>query len=217
MTALTEHRLPPLSGTTKSVVIVLHGLGDSGSGGLLDLCRLMQRELPDTEFLCPDAPQPFDGAPGMGGRQWFPLREFTQAEMEAGVIAAAPALNAYIDQVLASRNLDASRLVLAGFSQGCMMALYTAPRRAEAVGGVLGYSGALVGGATLAAEKQSAPPVLLIHGMQDDVVPFGALRLAEQSLTAAGIAMRTLPCPGLGHSIDERGIAAGLDFLRSRF
>jgi len=214
---LTEHRLSPLSGSApKQVVIFLHGLGDRGDGGLLSICQMWQRALPDCEFLCPDAPFVFDMAPpDFGGRQWFSLREFTPASLEQGVIDAAPHMDAYIDHVLATRNLPPEKLALAGFSQGTMMALYVAPRRAGRVAGVLGYSGRLCGAARLKAEMKSAPPVLLAHGMEDEVVPFAAMAEAERGLTAAGIAVNTIACPNLGHSIDERGMVEGVRFLQA--
>jgi phospholipase/carboxylesterase len=212
---LKEYRLAPLSGSAPdSAVIFLHGLGDSGSGGLLEIGRIWQRALPTTEFICPDAPFAFDMAPpDFGGRQWFSLREFTTASIEQGVKNAAPILDAYIDEVLASRNLKPNKLALVGFSQGTMMALHVALRRTESIAALLGYSGMLAFPAALNVEKKSAPPVLLIHGMRDEVVPFRAMAEAAAALKAAGIDARTLACPDLGHSIDDAGIAAGMQFL----
>jgi phospholipase/carboxylesterase len=214
--SLKTYRLPPLSGgAPDSVVLFLHGLGDSGSGGLLEIGRMWQRALPNTEFLCPDAPFAFDMAPpDFSGRQWFSLREFTPRMIEEGVKTAAPILNAFIDEVLAALNLKASRLVLVGFSQGTMMALYTGLRRPEAVAAIIGYSGRIVDGENLAADKKSSPPVLLAHGMLDEVLPFASLGEAEMVLRHAGIDVQTLVCPRLGHSIDDAGIAAGMDFAK---
>jgi len=213
---LKTYRIPPTSNNPPdSVVLFLHGLGDTGSGGLLEIGRIWQRVLPNTEFLCPDAPFAFDMAPeGFGGRQWFSLQTFTQQAIEEGVKIAAPLLNAYIDQILAERNLKANRLALVGFSQGTMMALYVALRRAEPVAAIIGYSGYLVDAAQLPREKKSSPPVLLVHGTVDEVVPFAALADAERGLKAVQINVRTLPCPRLGHSIDDTGIAAGMVFLQ---
>ena len=214
---LKDYRLPPLNGgAPKSVVIFLHGLGDRGDGGLLSIGQYWQRALPDTEFLCPDAPFPFDMAPpDFGGRQWFSLQDFVPEKLEAGVQHAAPILNDYIDHVLATRNLSADRLALVGFSQGTMMALYVAPRRAQPIACIIGYSGLLRGAATLRAEKKSAPPVLLVHGTDDEVVPCTALTTAEQGLKDAGIAVQTITCPNLAHSIDDRGVMEGLKFLQA--
>src|SRR5262249_32741791 len=108
-------------------------------------------------------------------------------------------------------------LALVGFSQGSMMALQVAPRRARAVAGVVGFSGALVDGGTLAAEARSRSPMLLVHGEADPVVPFESLAAAEAGLAAAGIPVRTIAGPGLGHSIDEVGLRSGGAFLVEAF
>ena len=216
---LTQHRLPPLnSQSPKQVVLFLHGYGDSGSGGLLSIGELWQSQLPDCEFLCPDAPCPIEqGPPGSGGRQWFGLTSLEPSDVLWGVEKAAPFLNEYIDYVLKSRQLPSNRLTVVGFSQGTMMALYVAPRRKDAVAGVIGYSGLLVGGATLSEDKKSTMPVLLVHGREDSVVPFAAMHDAELGLKKAAFPVETLACAGTAHSIDERGITEGLRFIRKAF
>lgn len=216
---LTDYRIPPADGEKpKHVVIFLHGVGDSGSGGLLTIGQMWQRDLPDCEFLCPDAPFPFDASPvDFGGRQWFSLQSFSVNRVLEGTKTAAPILNAYIDNVLETRGLTPDKLALVGFSQGTIMALYIAPRRPLPVACIVGYSGSLIGGETLGAEKKSSPPVLLVHGMQDEVIPFNAMGLAEQGLKAAGIPVTTVACPALGHSLDDTGIAEGLKFLQNQW
>jgi phospholipase/carboxylesterase len=213
---LTTYRLAPLNGgAPQRLVIFLHGLGDRGDGGLLSIGQFWRRSLPTCEFLCPDAPFAYDMAPpDFGGRQWFGLHNFDPVKIEAGILAAAPILNGYIDQVLAERSLAPRHLALVGFSQGAMMALYVAPRRAEPIACVIGYSGLLHNAAALKAEKRSAPPVLLMHGTADDVVPYASLAAAERGLQEAGIPVRSVTCQGLGHGIDERGIQEGLTFLQ---
>lgn len=213
---LREFRLAPLSGgAPHSVVMFLHGLGDRGDGGLLSIGQYWQRALPHTEFLCPDAPFPFDMAPSeFGGRQWFSLQDRDYAKLESGVRQAVPILKAYIDHVLATRHLPPEKLALVGFSQGTMMALFVAPRRDKQIACVVGYSGLLRGGAELVRDKKSSPPVLLVHGTDDDVVAYSELAAAERGLRAADIPVSTVTCPGLGHSIDERGMAEGLHFLQ---
>jgi phospholipase/carboxylesterase len=210
---LKDYHIPPAAGgAPKHVVIFLHGVGDSGSGGLLSIGEMWNSALPNTEFLCPDAPFPFDMGPM--GRQWFSLREFTPPAMLVGAKKAAPLLNEYIDHVLASRELAPDKLALVGFSQGTIMALYVAPRRAQQIAGIVGYSGVLVGGENLPREKKSSPPVLLIHGTADEVVSYALLAPSERGLKNAGIPVATLTCPGTGHTIDERGLVEGLKFLQ---
>lgn len=209
---LSHETLQPLSGgKPTSAVILLHGLGDSGSG-LIDIGGIWQRGLPETEFLAPDAPFPCDMAPF--GYQWFSARDWTPSVVLEGVREATPHLNAFIDHVMATRGLASGRVALVGFSQGTMMSLYTAFRREEPMACVVGYSGALIGAETLGAEKKSAPPVLLVHGMQDEVVPFSAMAHAYTNLQKLNINAFSIARPDLAHSIDEVGLAEGLRFLR---
>lgn len=214
MATLNDFRLlPPKGAAPARAVIFLHGLGDHGEGGMLEIGRLWQEALPDCVFLCPDAPFPFDMAPPeFYGRQWFSLQNFSAEERLVGTEKAAPILNDYIDQILATYKLTPRQLFLVGFSQGTMMALYTAPRRPEALAGVIGYSGMLIAGTALNTEKRSAPPVLLVHGTRDPIVPFAAMAEAEQQLQQAAIPVTSLACR-CDHTIDENGLRAGLDFI----
>lgn len=213
---LTDYTLPPLAGgKPKHAVIILHGLGDSGTG-LLDLGQSLRPVLTDTEFLSPDAPFPCDMAPF--GFQWFSMQDRSPEAILAGVEKAAPLLNEYINHVLTSRNLPPANLALMGFSQGTMMALHVAPRREPPpLAGVIGYSGALIGGETLQGQRKSNPPFLLLHGTHDEVVPFAALQMAVTGLQNANLNVTSFARPGLGHSIDEAGLNEGLLFLRRVF
>src|SRR5205823_8095247 len=114
------------------------------------------------------------------GRQWFPLTFRNPEERWVGVNQAAPMLNRFLDAELARRKLPPSALALVGFSQGTMMAHHVGLRRAVAPAAIVGYSGMLVFASeaapeALAAEIRSRPPVLLIHGDRDDLIPPQAL------------------------------------------
>lgn len=200
----------PASGAAaKRLVVLLHGWGADGND-LIGLAPVWARLLPDTAFVSPHAPYPCD----MGmGRQWFSLNDRNPAAMLAGTRAAAATINGFLDDALARYGLDDSRLALVGFSQGTMMSLYVAPRRARACAGVLGYSGALIDGASLAAETVSRPLMMLIHGEADEIVPCVALADAADRLAAVGISVETHLRPGLGHGIDEQGMILGGRFL----
>ncbi len=212
---LNDHVLTPLAGGKPSfAVILLHGLGDSGAG-LIDLGTAWRQGFPDTEFVAPDAPYPCDMAPF--GFQWFSLQDRSPTALMDGVRRAAPILDDYIDHIMKSRDLPAERVALVGFSQGSMMSLYVAPRRSPALAGVVAYSGALIGGETLRQQRQSAPTVLLIHGMNDEVVPFEAMEQAERGLQSVNINATGIARPGLGHSIDDVGLWEGGRFLRRVF
>ena len=201
----------------KQIVFLLHGLGSNGQD-LISLAPYFVRALPDAVFVSPDAPFPCDMAPGMPNSfQWFSLASREQKDMEEGAKAAFPILNSYIDHMLQQYDLEDKDCVLSGFSQGCMMSLYTAPRRANQIAGVLGYSGALVGEEDLKGEGIQKPPVYLVHGEADDVVPLDGYRHAAVNLKRAGFDVDGHSTAGLGHSIDEEGLQAGIAFFQRVF
>lgn len=202
----------PESGNVKRLVIFLHGLGADGND-LISLADMI--DLPDTQYVSPNAPFACDMAPY--GYQWFSLLDRTPARMLAGIHIAAPMLNHYIDHQLARFKLTPKDVALVGFSQGAMMSLYTAPRRAEAIAGIVAFSGAMVGAETFDTEMKSKPPVCIIHGEQDEVVPFAAMGLAEKALRTQHVSVETHARPMLGHGIDPEGLDVATQFLRRCF
>ena len=205
---------PASGGPAKQIVVLLHGLGADGQD-LIDLASHWATALPDAAFVAPDAPQACDMGPY--GRQWFSLQDRSPAVMAAGARAARAGLDAFLDAELAQAGLPGTALALAGFSQGCMMALYAGLRRAVPPAAILGYSGALLAPQSLAAEIIGHPPVLLVHGEADDIVPVQATRAAEAALRQAGVPVEALVRPGLAHGIDEAGLAAGRRWLEAAF
>ncbi len=202
-------------GRPKELVILLHGLGADGND-LISLAPLFGRVLPGAAFVSPHAPFPCDMAPPgpSAGRQWFSFQDREPEAILAGARAAAGHLDAFIDAELERAGLPEERLALLGFSQGAMMALHVAPRRARQCAAVIGYSGALIGPELLAEEARSRPPVLLMHGEADEVVPFPSMAAAEQALRAAGFLVHGEARPGLGHGIDEEGLQLGAAMLK---
>jgi phospholipase/carboxylesterase len=206
----------PKSGAApKQLVVFLHGYGSNGDD-LISLAPYWADLLPDAEFVSPNAPFPCEENP-FGGFQWFGLRERNPAMMLGGTKAAATILDAYLDAALKARGLDERNLALVGFSQGTMMALHVGPRRGTAPAAIVGYSGALIGADALGTELKSKPPVLLVHGMADQVVPFAALEAATRALQAQGLKVEAVARPGLPHSIDPEGLTRGGRFLQESF
>lgn len=211
--SLEGPRVKPFAGgAAQSLVVLLHGVGANGDD-LIDLGLHWRSFLPETEFLSPHAPFPCDFFPER--RQWFSVEDRAPDKLLAGMRAAAPILDQFLDEALAERGLDAGKLALVGFSQGAMMALHVGLRRKAQIAGVVSFSGALHGVEVLAGEIRSRPPVLLIHGEADDVVPFWLMGYAAAALSAAKVPVETLARPGLGHAIDEAGLKAAGLFLRA--
>jgi phospholipase/carboxylesterase len=204
-------RSPASGGKPRQLVILLHGLGADGND-LIGLAPYWAPLLPEAEFVSPNAPYPCDMAPY--GYQWYSAQDRSPGAALAGVRAAAPLLDGFIDDTLAERGLDDSAVALVGFSQGSVMSLFVGPRRAKSLAGIVGYSGRLVAPELLPAELRSRPRILVVHGTEDPLVPFAALAEAAGGLKSADIPVESLACPGIGHSIDEAGLRRGGHFLK---
>ncbi len=198
-----------MSGRADSLVVFLHGYGADGND-LIAIGQMWQEVMPDTAFAAPHAPNPCEQNPA--GRQWFGLTRMNPQLLAAGVQSAAPSLNQFLDTELARYALPPERLALVGFSQGTMMSLHVGMRR-PALAAILGYSGLLAMPEYLAAEMKCRPPVFLIHGDADMTLPVEATYAAAEMLGAAGVPVQFHTCEGLGHGIDQVGLAEGAGFL----
>lgn len=208
-------RLESKSGNTKNLVVISHGYGANGAD-LISLGEQWQQAFPDTAFVAPNAPEPCPIAPG--GYQWFPLTHNpgglrSPDEYWEGVCHSEKVLNDFIDQELDRYSLDETKLALVGFSQGTMMSLHVGLRRKKQLAGIIGYSGVLAGTEQLKSDITNKPPVLLVHGDQDPVVPVQALGLAKEALRAVEIEAEWTICSGIGHSINDLGFLLGYNFL----
>jgi phospholipase/carboxylesterase len=216
MAELDGPRLEPRSGKATSLVVFLHGYGADGND-LIDIGRAWQPLLPNTAFVSPHAPRPCGQSPM--GREWFPLTFRDPGERWRGVNEAAPILDAFLDAELGRRNLPPSALALVGFSQGTMMSLHVGLRRATPLAAIVGYSGMLVipeieaDMDKFAAEIRSRPPVLLVHGDQDPLIPVAALFHAAQGLAALDVPTQWHISAGVAHGIDQEGLRHGGEFL----
>ncbi len=207
-------RLPPKSGTARQLVVFLHGYGADGND-LIDLGQQWQTLLPDAAFVSPHAPQACAMSPM--GRQWFGLTFRDPDERWLGAQQAAPDLDAFLDSELARHNLDGNALALVGFSQGAMMALHIGLRRTTKPGALIGYSGHLVGREHIKAQATHKPPILLVHGSADEVVPVDGLFDSLDALGEAEIPCQWHLAAGLGHGIDPGGLYHGGLFLAQNF
>ncbi|MDO5704694.1 MAG: alpha/beta fold hydrolase [Paracoccus sp. (in: a-proteobacteria)] len=196
-----------------AVVVFLHGYGADGAD-LLGLADPLAPHLPGVAFYAPDAPEPCVNNPM--GYQWFPipwLDGSTEEQARASMAQSVDDLNAFLDRVLTDEGLTADRMAIVGFSQGTMMALHVLPRRDQAVAGIVGFSGRLLAPEAL-GEVKVKPPVLLVHGDADPMVPFAEMGLAGEALTGAGFTVYGHVMKGTGHGIAPDGLSVALSFLK---
>ena len=211
---LSGPRLPAQRGAATHLVVLLHGYGADGND-LIGLAPHWQRALPTATFVAPNAPEACAGAPS--GYQWFPISRLDPAEMLRGVQSAAEILNGFLDAEVARLGLGSDRLALVGFSQGTMMSLHVGLSRAAKPAVIVGYSGMLPGGENLPALSPDAPPVLLVHGDADPMIPVQALFASTAALGRAGAQVQWHIAAGVGHGIDPVGLEMGGRFLTMGF
>ncbi|MBK1634414.1 alpha/beta hydrolase [Rhodovulum adriaticum] len=214
--SLQAGRAGAAKGEAERLVIFLHGYGANGAD-LLGLADPLAPHMPGTAFLAPDAPESCAGAPF--GYQWFPVPWIdgsTEEASEVGMLRAVDDLNAWLDEVAAEEGVGPDHTILFGFSQGTMMALHVGPRRSPAYAGLVGFSGRLLRPELLEDDTVEKPPVLLVHGDADDVVPVQALPEAGNALTAAGFDVYAHVMKGTGHGIAPDGLSVALAFMQEQ-
>lgn len=209
-------RRPPVSGKTTSVVVLLHGYGADGDD-LLGLADPLGPHMPDTAFIAPDAPQDCDGAPM--GYQWFPIPWIdgsTDEEASEAALKAVQDLDVFISRILEQEGVSPDRMVVFGFSQGAMLALRTLPLRDAAIAGIVACSGRLLDPESFAETVLSKPPVLLMHGDQDEMVSPGHFNEAGEALEKAGFEVFGHVMEGAGHAISPDGLSVALAFMMAK-
>jgi len=211
MTTLTGPRRDAASGAADALVILLHGFGADGND-LIGLADPLTPHLPNVTFVAPNAPQKCSVNPM--GYQWFPIPWMdgsSEVEMGQGFAASTDMLNRYLDEM--AKEFPADRTVLVGFSQGTMMSLHVGPQRAQQLAGIVGFSGRLMRSESL-ADAVSKPPVQLIHGDSDEVVPPASMPEAEKALKSAGFDVQSHVSPGVGHGIAPDGLSLALQRIQ---
>ncbi len=216
MSELEFNRRASTSGADSSVVIFLHGYGADGAD-LLGLADALAPHMPDAVFVSPNAPERSMANPL--GFQWFPIPWIdgsTEAVAAEGLLRSAKVLDDFVNKVLADEGLPPDRLILFGFSQGTMMSLHIAPRRLEPIAGIVGFSGRLMFPDALATEAVSKPPILLVHGNADDVVPFAEMQNAGEALQASGFQVFGHVMDATAHGIAPDGLGVALAFMKEQ-
>ncbi|MEO1563055.1 MAG: dienelactone hydrolase family protein [Pseudomonadota bacterium] len=202
------------AGAPSHLFVFVHGYGADGHD-LIGLAQSFRQLYPDALYLSPHAPDPCVLNPM--GRQWFPVYWIDgsdPADMGRDFAKNTRVFDAWLTEQIATAGVPSEKVILVGFSQGCMVSLEVGPRRTDQLGAILGFSGRLIDPDRLPEDKRSDPPILLVHGNADDVVPYDSLAHAEAGLLNAGLSVETHTSPGMGHGIAPDGLQAAATFLQ---
>ncbi len=202
----------PLSKTKpKNAVILCHGYGGDGKD-ISILAGYWKSYLPDTIFICPDAPEKCDASPS--GFQWFDLMDQTPEQILSKSLVAELKLNKLIDEVKEKNNLSADQIAIGGFSQGCMISLQTGIKRKDKINSIIGYSGKIIDTAHLGKNIISRPNIILMHGDIDQVVTIDGLLEAKAFFSENNYQIETKIFKNCEHRIPTEGSSLGLQFIK---
>jgi phospholipase/carboxylesterase len=190
---------------------MLHGVGADGEN-LIGLADAFAQDFPDTLFVAPNGPEAFAG--GGNGYQWFPYYDRTREQLLEGLDKAAETVSEFATELLDKYNLKPENLVLMGFSQGSMVAIQTAITMQDNCAGIVSFSGGLLKVEITSFEVRSQPPICLIHGEQDEVVPYQMSEMAAKILSDLNVPTEFHKIKNLDHSIDMSCINIAKGFLQ---
>ena len=196
-----------------NAVILCHGYGGDGKD-IAILANYWKNYLPKTVFVCPDAPERCAVSPT--GFQWFDLMDQTNDEILTKSLVAEIKLNKLIDEVKAEYNIIADKIILCGFSQGCMISLQTGLKREDKINSIIGYSGKIIDVKHIENNIKSKPDIILMHGDKDEVVPVSFLLEAKELFNRIDYKIQTKIFQNCEHRIPQEGSSLGLEFIKKK-
>ena len=202
---------PLLKVKPKNAVILCHGYGGDGKD-ISILAGYWRSYLPDTIFICPDAPEKCDASPS--GFQWFDLMDQTPEQILSKSLVAETKLNKLIDEVKEKNSLSADQIVISGFSQGCMISLQTGIKRKDKINSIIGYSGKIINVDHLSKNLVSRPNIMLMHGDKDQIVTIDGLLEAKNFFNKNNYPIETKVFENCEHRIPTEGSSLGLQFIK---
>ena len=210
MQSLNYEKFPDHDFEPNSLVILLHGIG-ADAFDLIPLAKYWALTLKKTKFYSLHAPYPCRLT--SFGKQWFNLEDRDQTRILKEIELVKPMIITFLKKKLKDYNLQYKDLILVGFSQGTMVALNLTLTMKEEVRGVLGYSGGVILTKSGKIEIISKPNICLVHGKNDEVVPKKMMETTKIILKDNNIDVDTHLIENLGHSIDQKGLEIGQNFL----
>ena len=202
---------PSSKSSPKNAVILCHGYGGDGKD-ISILANYWKNFLPDTMFVCPDAPEVCKVNPS--GFQWFDLMDQTDDEILSKSLIAENKLDNFINEVTSQNKLNLNDIALVGFSQGCMISLQTALKKRDKIKCLIGYSGKILNIKHLNQNINSKPEIFLMHGDKDAVVPINFLLEAKEFFNKNNYIIQTKIFKNCEHRIPTEGSSIGLEFLK---
>ena len=198
----------------KNAVILCHGYGGDGKD-ISILAGYWRTFLPETIFICPDAPERCSASPT--GFQWFDLLDQSSEQILSKSLVAEDKLNQLIDEVKKKNDLKADQIIIGGFSQGCMLTLQTGIKRKDKINSIIGYSGKIIDTAHLSKNIISKPNIILMHGELDQVVTIDAFLEAKEFFNKNNYIIETKIFKDCEHRIPTEGSSLGLQFIKKHF
>ena len=202
---------PSSKSLPKNAVILCHGYGGDGKD-ISILANYWKNFLPDTMFVCPDAPEVCKVNPS--GFQWFDLMDQTDDEILSKSLIAENKLDNFINEVTSQNKLNLNDIALVGFSQGCMISLQTALKKRDKIKCLIGYSGKILNIKHLNQNINSKPEIFLMHGDKDAVVPINFLLEAKEFFNKNNYIIQTKIFKNCEHRIPTEGSSLGLEFQK---
>tara|TARA_B100000575_G_scaffold189304_1_gene152517 strand:- start:220 stop:873 length:654 start_codon:yes stop_codon:yes gene_type:complete len=197
----------------ENAVILCHGYGGDGKD-ISILANYWKNYLTKTVFICPDAPERCEVSPT--GYQWFDLMDQTKDEILTKSLVAELKLNNLIDEVKSNYNISAEKIILCGFSQGCMISLQTGLKREDKINSIIGYSGKIIDTKHIENNIKSKPNIILMHGEKDEVVPISFLLEAKELFNKMNYGIQTKIFKNCEHRIPQEGSSLGLEFIKKQ-
>jgi len=202
---------PSSKSSPKNAVILCHGYGGDGND-ISILANYWKNFLPDTMFVCPNAPEICKVNPS--GFQWFDLSKNDEKYILEKSIEAEKIINKFIQEVKNKYQVLNKNIVLCGFSQGCMMAINAGVTSEQEYNCIVGFSGKIINRDNLQSKLKNKSKILLIHGDQDEIVSSTFLLEAKDFFKRNKFDIQTNLIKNCGHHIPIDASSIALNFIK---
>ena len=202
---------PEKADEIKNAVILLHGYGGDGKDISL-LTHNWRRFLKNTVFLCPNGHEKCEINPI--GFQWFDLSKDDEEYILKKSLEAENIIKNFIEQVKSRYKLSNSKIVLSGFSQGCMMSINAGMTSDEEFSCIVGFSGKIINKNNLQNRIKNKSKILLFHGSDDEIVSSNYLLEAKDFFERNKVSIETKLINNCGHHIPIEASSLALNFIK---